>query len=316
MRTLILDGRAASGPAAVAIGNFDGVHRGHRQVIDRLHETAAELGVPAAVMTFEPYPREYFNPAEAPPRLTGCRHKVELLAAAGVERVYCVRFGSRLAATTAESFIDDILVSQLRVAHVVVGADFRFGRGRAGDIGMIEARSAAGGFGVTAVADFDVAGERVSSSRIRRLLAEGDLAQAAELLGRPFSHQGRVVRGDQRGRTWGFPTANLAVRRDRFAVQGVFAVRLGDANGTIGVGVANVGRRPTVRGTRLLVEVHLFDFAGDLYGRRVEVTFLHRIRDERRFDSFDALKAQIARDCDSAREYLATDPATGRNSDD
>lgn len=305
MRILNLDGRAASGPAAVAIGNFDGVHRGHRQVIGRLREIAGALDVPAGVMTFEPYPREYFNPAEAPPRLTSCRHKVELLAEAGVDRVYCARFGSRLASTSAESFIDDILVSGLGVAHVVVGADFRFGRGRAGDIGMIRSRSKTAGFGVTAVDDFDIDGERVSSSRIRRLLADGDLDAATRLLGRPFSYKSRVVHGDRRGRQWGFPTANLAVRRDRFPVQGVFVVRLGDDAGAIGVGVANVGRRPTVQGTRLLVEVHLFDYAGDLYGRRVEVTFLHRVRDERRFDGFDALKAQIARDCDEARSYLA-----------
>ncbi len=304
MRILTLDGRPTSGPAAVAIGNFDGVHRGHRQVIGRVIEAARALGVPPAIMTFEPYPREYFLGADAPPRLTSCRHKFELLASAGVERVYCVRFGRRLASTSAENFIDDILVGRLCVAHVVVGADFRFGKGRAGDVSLIESRAREHGFAITAVDDFGVDGERVSSSRIRGLLSMGELDAAARLLGRRFSYKSRVIHGDKRGREWGFPTANLAVSRSRFPVQGVFVVELDDGGGRVHAGVANVGRRPTVHGTRLLVEVHLFDFDGNLYGRRVEVTFLHRIRDERRFDGFDALKAQIRRDIDAARYYL------------
>lgn len=296
--------RFEGGAGVVAIGNFDGVHLGHRQVIRRLIERARADGVPASVLTFEPYPREYFTPDAAPPRLTSCRHKFELLLDAGVDRVYCARFGRVLAATTAEDFVGDILVTRLAVGHVVVGADFRFGKGRAGDVELLSALGRRHGFSVTAVDDVESSGERVSSSRIRELLAKRDLEGAAALLGRPFSFKGRVIHGDKRGRTWGFPTANLAVRRGSFPLAGVFVVELAAEDGFRAFGVANVGRRPTVQGTRLLVEVHLFDVQPDLYGARVEVTFLAPVREERRFENFEALKAQIGRDIDFARAWL------------
>lgn len=298
-------GGASRHAVALAIGNFDGVHRGHREVIGKVIRVAEQLEATSAIMTFEPYPREYFDPATAPPRLSSCAHKLELLRETGVSRVYCARFGKALASTSANEFVRSILVEQLNVAHVVVGADFRFGAGRTGNVELLRQLGHELHFGVTSVSDFNVADQRVSSSRIRAFLAEGDLDSAAVLLGRPFSWEGRVMHGDKRGRTWGFPTANLAVRRDSFAVSGVFVVRVTDAHGFYATGVANVGRRPTVQGTRLLIEVHLFDFDGDLYGRRIQVTFLHRIRGERRFDSFDALKHQIGDDIVVAKDYLA-----------
>lgn len=311
MRTFFLDGRAADAPAAVAIGNFDGVHRGHQQVVARLLAVAAEAGAVPSVMTFEPYPREYFQGHDAPPRLTGLRHKLALLREAGVARVYCPRFDRRLAATSAEDFVDDMLIENVRAAHVVVGEDFRFGAGRAGNVALLSARARDAGVGVTAVSDYLAGGERISSTRIRALLGQGDLDTAARLLGRPFSCCGRVQHGDKRGRTIGFPTANLLPVRDAFPLSGVFVVSMRDGDGEIGVGVANVGRRPTVAGLRLRVETHLLDYGGDLYGRLVEVTFLHRVRGEQRFDSFDALKVQIGRDIDSARAWLAGSAAGG-----
>ncbi len=306
MRIFQLDrgGEIAGRDAGVlAIGNFDGVHRGHRAVIAHAVEQAARLGVHSSIMTFEPYPLEYFRPEAAPPRLSSCRHKFELLSATGIERVYCARFGARLAATTAEDFISAVLAERLGVSHVVVGADFRFGAGRRGDVAMLRESGVRHGFGVTVAEDFVDGGERISSSRIRQLLANGELDAAATLLGRPFSHLGRVIHGDKRGRTWGFPTANFAIRRQRFPISGVFAVSLRDGRGFDAPGVANVGRRPTVGGEKLLIEVHLLDFKGDLYGRRMEVVFHRRLREERRFDGFDALRAQILADVDAARDW-------------
>lgn len=297
---------------AVAIGNFDGVHRGHREVIGKVLHAARQHRLTPAIMTFEPYPREYFDPRTAPPRLSSFAHKLKLLRESGVERVYCARFGKALASTSAEDFVSAILVEQLNVSHVVIGADFRFGAGRTGDVELLTELGHRYHFGVTSVSDFDVDRERVSSSRIRAFLAEGDLDSAAALLGRPFSWEGRVAHGEKRGRTWGFPTANLVLRRDSFAVSGVFVVQVTDEKGLHATGVANVGRRPTVQGTRLLIEVHLFDFDDDLYGRRIQVTFLHRIRGEHRFESFDALKQQIARDIIVAKDYLAARGDTSR----
>lgn len=309
MRIYQLDGRGAGsdadGAGVVAIGNFDGVHLGHRQVIARVLEKSEEIGSPAAVMTFEPYPREFFDPHHAPPRLTSCRQKFELLERAGIDRVYCARFGSKLAATTAHDFVAVMLVERLKVSHVVVGVDFRFGAARAGDVGLLVRLGREFGFGVSAIDDFEREGERVSSSRIRHLLEIGDLDGAASLLGRPFSYKSRVIHGDRRGRTIGFPTANLGVRRNSFPLSGVFVVSVADERGWHAQGVANVGRRPTVDGSRLLLEVHLFDYSGSLYGRRLEVTFLRQVRRERRFESFEALKTQITRDCEYARGWLA-----------
>lgn len=307
MRIFELEGHRrdpTGGAGAVAIGNFDGVHLGHQRVIDQLLKTARDLDAPATVMTFEPYPREFFDPKEAPPRLSSCRHKFHLLRSSGISRVYCVRFGRRLAATSATDFVSSILVGRLAVQHVTVGVDFRFGSGRLGDVDMLHRLGREHGFGVTAVEDFTEGGERISSSRIRRLLADAELDSAARLLGRPFSYKGRVIHGDKRGRTWGFPTANLTTPRNSFPLKGVFVVELTDEDGFRRTGVANVGHRPTIGGVRLLIEVHLFDFNGDLYGRRVEVTFLHRIRDEQRFDDFEALKARIRQDVVLAEQWL------------
>ncbi|GJL83058.1 MAG: riboflavin biosynthesis protein [marine bacterium B5-7] len=313
MRVFDLDDSVAGdlghspGAGAVAIGNFDGVHLGHRQVIGEVVERAKKLGVISSVMTFEPYPREYFNPTNAPARLTTCRQKMALFAQTGINRAYCARFGKRLATTTAEDFVNNILLTQLNVTHVTVGADFRFGRARQGDVGLLADMGARHGFGVSVVADVENDGNRISSSRIRALLAEGRLEDASKLLGRPFAYSGRVIHGDKRGRTWGFPTANFAVRRDSFPLSGVFVVEVSDTNGFHRYGVANVGRRPTINSTRLLIEAFLFDFSGDLYGQRLQVTFLERIREERRFESFDALKQQIGEDIEFAHRQIDAD---------
>ncbi len=293
------------GGGVVAIGNFDGVHLGHRTVIDEALQVARQTETFAAAMTFEPYPREFFSPEQAPPRLTSFRHKSELLQTTGIERVYCVRFGRRLASTTAEAFIQKYLLEKLSVRHVIVGSDFRFGARRVGDIAMLQEAGSSYGFGVTAIQDYLHNGVRVSSSSIRELLSEGHLSAAAELLGRPFSFMGRVIHGDKRGRTWGFPTANFAVRNNTFPLKGVYVVCLDNGLGLRKFGVANAGMRPTVSGTRMLVEVHLFNFNENLYGKRFEVMFHKRIRDERKFPDFEALKRQIFTDIEVGKSWLA-----------
>lgn len=287
--------------SVVALGNFDGVHLGHRAVIGRAAARARELGTFAGVMTFEPYPAEFFRPDRAPARLSTRRHKFELLCEAGARCVFCVRFGRELASTGAVDFIREYLLKRLRVRHVVVGEDFRFGARRGGDVELLTRIGAESGFETTAVGDFAVDGARVSSTRIRAFLAHGRFADAERLLGRPFSWKAKVVRGDRRGRAWGFPTANFVIPRRSFPVHGVYLVRAAARDGLHEYGVANVGVRPTVGGSRMLVETHLLNFQGDLYGRTLEVTFLEKIRDERRFADFDALKAQIVRDVAFAR---------------
>jgi len=287
------------------IGNFDGVHLGHQAVIGQLAVKSGDLGVPTTVITFEPQPREYFTHGQTPARLTRLREKLQALRRYAVDRVLVLRFDARLADMEAEEFIDRILIDGLGVRYLVVGDDFRFGHRRAGDFAMLQRAGKAHGFQVVNLHTFSIDGERVSSTRIRDALAEGNLAAAEKLLGRPYRMSGRVARGDQRGRTIGFPTANLHLHRKKVPLSGVFAVELFGLEREPVQGVANVGTRPTVDGTRTLLEVHLFDFDRDIYGRYVDVDFLHGIRDEMRFESFDALKAQIARDVDAARRYFA-----------
>ena len=293
--------------SVVTIGNFDGVHRGHKVVLDQLAAKAAELGLPSLVMIFEPQPQEFFTPGRAPGRLTRFREKLCALDVGAVDRVLCVRFGVDFAAVTAEHFVERILFEGLGARYVVVGDDFRFGHGRAGDFAYLEKAGRRLGFEVAQQQTFSLDGERVSSTAIREALERGDLARAAALLGYPFAMRGRVAHGDRRGRTIGYPTANIHVHRRAVPLQGVYAVRVhGAADGPV-AGVANLGVRPTIAGglPRPLLEVHLFDFSGDLYGRHVKVEFLDRIREERRFGSLEELKAQIARDEAHARAYFA-----------
>lgn len=286
------------------IGNFDGVHLGHQVVLGQLAEKAEELGLPSVVITFEPYPQEFFARGATPPRLTRFREKIQALRRYSVDRVLCLRFDRALADMMAEDFIRRVLVEGLGVRYLVVGDDFRFGHRRRGDFALLKTAGVQQGFQVANRHTFAIDGARVSSTRIREALAMGDLSAAEKLLGRPYRMCGRVARGDQRGRQLGFPTANIYLHRKASPVQGVFAVEMFGLDAEPLAGVANVGIRPTVDGTRALLEVHLFDFAQDIYGRYVQVDFLHRLRAEQRFASLDALKQQIAMDVRQARDYF------------
>ncbi len=294
-----------------SIGNYDGVHRGHQVVIRQLLQRSRDLGVPALVMTFEPHPQEHFAGASAPPRLSSLRDKLRLLADLGVHRVLCLRFDARLARMPAQEFVAQILAAGVDVRYLVVGDDFRFGRGREGDFDLLAVQGERLGFTVARTQTHVVGGDRVSSTRIRTLLAQGDFNGAAELLGRPYAISGRVTYGDQRGREWGFPTANVRLSVSKPPITGTFAVAVYDLGAEPVYGVANLGTRPTVDGTRTLLEVHLLDFSDTIYGRRIRVDFLAKLRDERRFESAAALREQIARDRDAARAYVARRNATG-----
>ncbi len=289
------------------IGNFDGVHLGHQAVLGQLAEKADAFGVPAVVITFEPQPQEYFSHGEIPPRLTRFREKLRALRRFSVDRVLALQFKRGLAELTAAQFIQRVLLDGLDIRYLVVGDDFRFGKGRGGDFAMLQQVGAEHGFEVVNMHTFSQGGERVSSTRIREALQRGELMAAEQMLGRPYRMCGRVAHGNKLGRTIGFPTANIFLHRKKTPVDGVFAVEMFGIEGEPVAGVANVGTRPTVdeTGTRSLLEVHLFDFDGDIYGRYVHVDFLHRIREERRFDSFEVLKAQILNDADVARAFFA-----------
>jgi riboflavin kinase/FMN adenylyltransferase len=300
-----------AGPVALTIGNFDGVHRGHQAMLARLIAAARERGLAAAVLTFEPHPRELFTPASAPTRLTNLREKLELLAAHGVDHVHVQRFSHAFAALSPAAFIERLLVAGLRTRWVLVGDDFRFGARRAGDSAFLAAAARRHGFEVEPMPTVTNGGTRVSSSAVRDALARGDLARARDLLGRAYNISGRVVQGDRLGRALGFATANVQLKHNRPPLAGIFAVRVHGAAEAPLDGVASLGVRPTVRADgKPTLEVHLFDFAGDLYGRHLRVEFLAKIRDEERYPDLDALKAQIARDCDAARAILTAEGET------
>lgn len=304
----------AAQPAVLTIGNFDGLHRGHQALLKLLTDKAHALGLPAVVLTFEPHPLEYFAPASAPPRLASLREKLLQLSACGVDRVHVCRFDGHFAACPATSFIEDKLVRGLGVRHLLIGDDFRFGAGRQGDFTMLQAAGQVHGFGVEAMPTLAVGGERASSSAVRAALGAGDLEQAARLLNRPYSIAGRVVHGDKLGRQLGFPTANLHLKHRRPAVSGVFAVTVeGLSDHPVG-GVANIGIRPTATdAARPRLEVHLFDWQRDCYGMHLRVHFRHKLRAERKFESFAALTNQIRLDAEAAHNWLALhllDPQT------
>ncbi|MCP5231037.1 MAG: bifunctional riboflavin kinase/FAD synthetase [Zoogloeaceae bacterium] len=288
------------------IGNFDGVHLGHVAVLERLAEKSREFGLPATVITFEPTPLEYFMGDNAPARLTRFREKYELLRDHGLDRMFCLSFDANLAHMPASEFIERVLVQGLGIKYLVVGDDFRFGRDRAGDFDTLTAAGQRHDFEVVNMHTYVAHDGRVSSTRVRQALAANDLQLAEHLLGRQYSVRGKVVHGDKRGRTIGFPTANVLLRRKVCPVSGVYAVDIPCLGDQPVQGVANVGKRPTVGGTRVQLEVHLFDYTGDIYGREVEVRFLHHIRPERKFESFDALKQQIFADCDAAKAWFET----------
>ena len=299
--------RTGGAPTGLTIGNFDGVHRGHRAMLDRLVAKARALGVPCSVLTFEPHPREFFSVATAPTRLSRLREKLELIAEAGIDRTHVLRFGAQLAAMSAERFIEEVLHRGMGVRWLLVGRDFRFGAKRAGDFEMLKAAGVRHGFGVEAMDDVLEGVQRISSSGVRAALAAGDLQAAARLLGRPYTMSGRVAHGEKLGRTLGFPTANLVLRRLP-PLAGIFAVEVEIEETQLRLkGVASVGRRPTVRENAApLLEVHLFDWTGNLYGQHLRVTFLRKLRDEAKYDGLEALRAAIARDAAEAKDYFAT----------
>ena len=289
----------------LTIGNFDGVHLGHQAVIGQLAQKAAELHLPSVLMSFEPYPQEFFNPAAALPRLTRFREKMLVLRRFAVDRVLCLRFDEWLAEMAARDFITELLVKRLGVRYLVVGDDFRFGWQREGDFGLLQESGARHGFQVARMHTVELGGRRISSTRIRAALAQGQMELAERMLGRPYRMCGRVAHGDKRGRDLGFPTANIHLHRMVSPVNGVFAVELFGVTGEPVTGVANVGIRPTVSGTQARLEVHLFDFSENIYGAHVHVDFLHKIREERRFDSLQELVKQIELDIGDARDFFA-----------
>jgi len=291
-------------PVVLAIGNFDGVHLGHAALVRQLADAAARLQSVPTVLTFEPHPREFFVPASAPARLTTLREKLELLGDSGASQAMICPFNAAFAALSADEFIERVLVRSLQVKHLIIGDDFRFGRGRVGDFAMLQAAGTRFGFTVETMLSVTVDGERVSSSAVRAALAAGEMERAARLLGRPYIIDGRVAHGDKIGRQLGFATANIRIKHNPLPMTGVFAVEVSGLGETPLPGVANLGIRPTVGGTRPLLEVHLFDFNRDIYGAHISVRFVHKLRCEQRFPNLDALKAQIAADAASARAFF------------
>ncbi|SFR86332.1 riboflavin kinase / FMN adenylyltransferase [Marinobacter daqiaonensis] len=286
------------------VGNFDGVHLGHQTILEQVKEKARELDLPSVVMVFEPQPREFFQGDEAPPRLTGFRQKFETLLANGVDLVLCLKFDETFRSYSGMGFIDDVLIDGLNVRHLVVGDDFRFGCDRAGDFRLLEQVGGQSGFTVENTRTVAVDGERVSSTRVRKALMDNQLELAERLLGRPYAIRGRVVHGRELGRQIGARTANILLGR-LAPLRGVYVVAVTLPDGERRDGVANIGLRPTVDGRQPSLEVHLFDFAGTLYGQRIEVVFRHPLRDEIKFDSIEELKDQIARDFRDARAWIA-----------
>ena len=303
----------ADKPIALTIGNFDGVHPGHRAMIARLAESARPRGLPVSVMMFEPQPQEFFAPDQAPARLTSLREKLEILRDCGVDRTYVFRFDFAFAQLTADQFISRILRDGLAVRRLLVGDDFRFGARRAGDMGLLKMVAPQLGFEVDAMPSVVVAGLRVSSTAIRACLESGDLDGAQQLLGRRYAIAGRVVRGDQLGTRLGYPTANIQLKRLRAPLSGIFVVEATGLGAEPMPGVASLGVRPTVKERgRPTLEVHLFDFEGRIYGRRIGVRFLEKLRDEQKFSDIDALVAQMDLDAVAAKDYFSTAKAQRR----
>ncbi|MDJ0657018.1 MAG: bifunctional riboflavin kinase/FAD synthetase [Xanthomonadales bacterium] len=290
--------------SVATIGNFDGLHLGHQTLIKRVRADALDRGQQPVVVSFEPLAREYFARGSSPPRIYSVTERLALLHEMGIDTVWLMRFNARLAALSADEFVET-LVKGIRPSKIVVGADFRFGKGRSGDRETLAEAGRQRGFTVDFVDKLTQGSDAVSSTRIRGYLQDGELAKAERLLGRPFAMCGRVVRGRQLGRELGYPTANIDVNRRQTPVHGVYAVQVSGAGLTDWPAVASVGTRPTVGGTDMLLEVHLFDFQGDLYGRRLQAVFVKKLRDEEKFDSLEVMTEQMHRDARQARELLA-----------
>ena len=290
--------------SVVTIGSFDGVHIGHQAILRQVKDAAKRLQLPSVVMTFEPQPREFFSSERAPARLMRLREKIDALLDFGIDHVVCLKFNPQLRTLSALDFIDQVLVEGLAVEHLIVGDDFRFGCDRSGDFAMLTERGKQAGFEVMDTATVEINGQRVSSTLIREIVERGDFQRAAELLGRPFSISGIVGYGQQLGRELGFPTANVQLNRFSAPLSGVFAVKVNVA-GIIYRGAANVGVRPTVGDLiKPILEVHLLDFDGELYGQRIAVEFIHKVRDEQKFTGLDELIAGIQRDVDVIRQWF------------
>lgn len=288
---------------ALTIGNFDGVHLGHRRVIAALVEQAKVIGCEAVVMVFEPQPQELFSPNTAPARLCRLRDKYTLLKKLGVDRLLCVNFNKKFASQSAKEFVEQLLVKRLAVKHLIIGDDFHFGKSRQGNFDMLCQAGKKFGFSVTDTASFKLADCRISSTEIRQALVQNRLADAEKMLGRPYSIIGRVFHGDKRGREIGFPTANVSLKRKVSPITGVYAVQIKTNDGHY-YGVANIGSRPTFLGTTAQLEVHIFDFSKNLYGQNIEVIILKKLRSEIKFESIKALTAQIDADTKQARIFL------------
>ncbi len=298
--------RGALAPAALTIGNFDGLHQGHQALLGRLREVAGQRGLAACVMSFEPHPREFLFPGDSPPRIAPLRDKLALLCAMGIDRVHLCRFDAALAATPARDFVERVLVGAHQVRYILVGDDFRFGARREGDLALLQQLGREHGFEVEPMHSVLAAGERVSSSEVRLRLAAGDLEGVQQLLGRPYELTGRIVRGQQLGRQLGYPTANVHLHSARLPLAGVFVVEVLGLGERPWPGVASLGLRPTVTSTSVpWLEVYLLDFSGELYGRRLGVRFLHKLRDEEKYPDLPTLTAQIARDVAAGRQFLS-----------
>ena len=303
-RHLPQPGRAHAGPRAVTVGAYDGVHLGHQEILRRLRALGRRSGMPTLVLSFEPLPREFFSPDNPAARLTRFRERYHLLAGLGVEEFFCPPF-RRMRSLSTEEFIEDVLLAGLGARHVVVGEDFRFAAKRLGTLSDLRAAGAARGFGVTEVPAVYWRSRRVSSTAIRQALREGDLTLARDMLGRDYSISGRVIRGIGLGKQLGFPTANVNLHRRQTPVDGIFAARVGGLAEGLLDGVASVGTRPTVGGVEPLLEVFIFDFQQEIYGKYITVHFIRRLREERKYADLAAMKAQMRKDVDEAHAVLA-----------
>lgn len=290
---------------ALTIGNFDGVHLGHQAVLKHLCEKANSLNLPTLVMLFEPQANEYFMGENAPARLMRLRDKLNALAQHEIDYVFCVKFNRTFAKQSAEQFVDDWLVQKLKVKFLSIGDDFRFGANRCGDFALLQRKATQFGFQVENNHSFQLNEQRISSTAIRKALAEDNLILAKQLLGKPYCIHGKVIHGNKLGRTIGFPTANIRLQRQVNPIKGVYIVKVKLEDNTFFNGVANIGKRPTLNGIKQLLEVHLFDFNEDLYGQTLQIEFCQKIRDEIKFPSFDHLKKQIEQDVKIAKDYFS-----------
>ena len=295
--------------SVVTIGAYDGLHLGHEQLLARVNAAAADRGLPSVVMSFEPTPKEYFSSSNPPARLMRFREKFEALADHGIDLFYCPRFDDRMRDIGADDFIRRILVHGLGARHIVIGDDFRFAARREGTLQHLQRAGGALDYSIEQVPSVVVDGVRVSSTAIREALADGELPVATALLGRPYRMSGKVVMGEKIGRTLGYPTANVDLRRKQSAVMGIFAVRVHGLPGGARDAVASVGSRPTFNGTKPLLEVHIFDFEDDIYGKYIHVDFIARLRGQVKYDQVEELVAQMHRDADNAKSALASDAA-------